>query len=561
MERQPTIGVTPPSALRQRPRLFSALEALFGVRFEGRERGQGGALDAALVFDGPPAEEDARVPVLRYVLPDERPSDAASATVTLGRADAVDVRLRGRQLRETGLETIRARLDAGEPLAWDDAGAVWALDRRFGAETALVAPRELGHDEPLRDRLRAGRFLELLPLVHLLRRATGYDGWRRPPPRAAFVFDDPNLHWPSYGYIRFPDLAHHAREHGYHAAMAIIPLDCWYAHPTAARHFQPGDPLSLTMHGNDHVFHELGPRVGIRDAAPLFEQAVRRVSRLERRARLDVDRIMVPPHEVCSDEMMESMVQPGIEAVCRAPVWWNDWSPERIRTARWSMSEISPVGTPVLGRHKISDPRSGDEVLLNLYLDQPAILYGHHVDVADGYGLLEEAAARLNAVEGLTWSSLGSMARASSTTRPDGDVLRVRLFSRSALVDVGPGTRALEVELPFYERHESDRLICGGRSYETATENGALHATIPVYGAVTRVELRLVRRGPAAGARRGLAPRAVARRATRELRDRAHPVLRRLGFEKSLRRLEAAYVGRMTARERSRAAGRGGGEG
>jgi hypothetical protein len=366
------------------------------------------------------------------------------------------------------------------------------------------------------------------------------------------VFDDPNLHWPSYGYIRFPDLARHARDHGYHATMAIIPLDCWYAHPAAARHFRPGEPLSLTMHGNDHVFHELGLPVDVPDAVPLFEQAIRRVSKLEQRARLDVDRIMVPPHESCTDQMMESMLQPGIEAVCRAPIWWREWSPERIRTARWTMSEISPSGAPVLGRHKMADPLSNDEVLLNLYLDQPAILYGHHVDVADGYGVLAEAASRLNTVEGLTWSSLESIARTNSIARSDGDVLRVRLFSRSAIVDVDPGTRALQVELPFYERYESDRLVHAGREHEIASANGVVHATIPLDDTRTRVELRLVRQGAVSPARLRPSPHAVVRRVTRELRDRVHPVLRRVGLDRTLRRLEVVYVARMNARVNAR---------
>ncbi len=348
MDTRATIGVMPPAALRQRPRLFSALEALFDVRFEEREPEHAEGLDAAVTFDGLPGGA-AQLPVLRYAEPDERLPEAAASVVTFGRREPIDARLRGRRLLESGLATIRGRLSEGEPVAWDDAGAVWVVDDRTGTETALVAPRELELDEPLRDRLSAGRFLELLPLVHLLRRATAYDDWSRPPPRAVFVFDDPNLHWSSYGYIRFPDLARHARAHGYHAAMAIIPLDCWYAHPSAARQFRPGEPLSLTMHGNDHVFHELGQRLKATDAVPLFEQAIRRVSRLERSAGIRVDRIMVPPHETCSDEMMESMLQPGIEAVCRAPVWWREWTPDRIRTARWAMGEISPSGAPVLG--------------------------------------------------------------------------------------------------------------------------------------------------------------------------------------------------------------------
>jgi hypothetical protein len=553
MDTRATIGVMPPAALLQRPRLFSALEALFDVRFEPRGRERADGLDAVIAFDGLADRHDSQVPVLCYAESDERPPEAAASFVTFGRSQPIDARLRGRQLSESGLTTIRTRLPEGEPLAWDDGGPVWVVDDRTGTETALVAPRELGLEEPLRDRLSARRFLELLPLVHLLRRATAYDDWSRPPPRAAFVFDDPNLHWTSYGYIRFPDLARHARAHGYHAAMAIIPLDCWYAHPSAARQFRPGEPLSLTMHGNDHVFHELGQRLEAPDAVPLFEQAIRRVSRLERSAGIRVDRIMVPPHESCSDEMMESMLGPGIEAVCRAPTWWREWAPDRIRTSRWTMGDVSPSGAPVLGRHKLGDPRSRDEVLLNVYLDQPAILYGHHVDVANGYDVLASAAEHLSSVEGLTWAPLAQIARANTSARSEGDVLRVRLYSRAAGVDVPPGTRALRVELPFYERHPSDRLVHDGSEYETAPENGVVVATVPVDAGATRAALRVVRRATPARARSGVAPKAVARRASRELRDRMHPALRRVGLERALRRLEVVYVARMTKREREQA--------
>ena len=52
-----------------------------------------------------------------------------------------------------------------------------------------------------------------------------------PPLRAAIVFDDPNLRWRSYGYIDYRRLVEHADEHGYHAAMAMIPLDAGAAAP------------------------------------------------------------------------------------------------------------------------------------------------------------------------------------------------------------------------------------------------------------------------------------------------------------------------------------------
>jgi len=162
----------PPAELRRRARLFSALEALFDARFEEREHGRDDGLDAALVFDGILAE-DARIPVLRFVLADERPPDAAASVVSLGLAEPLDVRLRGRRLSESGLAAIHARLSEGEPLAWDDVGSVWALDRRSGTETALVAPNELAPDEPLPEipppRIRADVDKARMALARLVR--------------------------------------------------------------------------------------------------------------------------------------------------------------------------------------------------------------------------------------------------------------------------------------------------------------------------------------------------------------------------------------------------------
>ena len=78
----------------------------------------------------------------------------------------------------------------------------------------------------MRDLLRPGRFLELLPLAHFLQMVTDAVPTEL---RACFVIDDPNLHALRYGHISYPALAQHAEEHGYHAAMAMIPLDAWFA--------------------------------------------------------------------------------------------------------------------------------------------------------------------------------------------------------------------------------------------------------------------------------------------------------------------------------------------
>jgi len=372
-------------------------------------------------------------------------------TVDFAVSGRVDPRLRGRHLYESVVADVADRLAGGECLAQDPVGPLWTVRADASAQMAVVAPNELADHETLRDRLSAGRFLALLPLVELLRRVTGYESWTRPAPRATFVFDDPNLRWPSYGYIRFAELARHAREHDYHAAIALVPFDSWSVSKRAAQTFRDAPSrLSLAMHGNDHTYAELAVDRRADAASALFEQAVVRIERFERRTGLHVSRVMIPPHGLSSDEMLDAMVGAGIEALCRAPGWWHAWSRERARSARWAMSDTSPMGAPILGRHPLRDAYALDEATLDLYLDQPAILYGHHYDVAEGYDGLADAAESLNAVEGLSWGSCEAVARTNFISRIEGDVLHVRTFARTATVPRPPDVGRIDVELPAH---------------------------------------------------------------------------------------------------------------
>src|SRR5437588_776228 len=135
-----TIGVFPPQAYHERPRLFGALEEALPVRFEPRSRGEWASLGAAVFLDG-----------------------------------------------------------EGDP--------------------GVTVPA----------------FVALLALVHFLREVSAEHRWTPPPLRASFIVDDPNLHWPSYGFLRYRELVAHADAHGYHVALATVPLDGWFAHPAAAR--------------------------------------------------------------------------------------------------------------------------------------------------------------------------------------------------------------------------------------------------------------------------------------------------------------------------------------
>ena len=524
-----TVGVFPSEHLRRRSRLFQTLSALFAVDFRELERVVTDDLDGLVVFGQAPSDPW-RVPTLHYAGDgiDTAGTSPPSDLVQLGRSERIDARLRTCRLGEHVPRSV-PRLTDGVPLAYDDVGTLWAAAADGNdAETAALAPQELEPGQPLRELLQAGRFVSLLPLVHLLRRVTKYHAWHRPAPRATVVFDDPNLHWTSYGYVHFERLARHAAEHGYHASIAMVPLDGWFARRRAVQTFQrQSRRLSLAIHGNDHTYCELDAPLPLERALPVLDQALRRTASFERRTGLRVDRVMIPPHGLCSDEMLEALVASGFEALCRAPVWWEGWPAERRQRASWAMTDVSPAGAPILGRRLISEPRLGDDLRFDLFLDRPTIVYGHHGDLRDGYEVLSNTADLLEDVPGLEWVSLATLARTGVMTRSDGERLNVRAFSRRASVKLPAGATTVELELPVGAGSEADVLECDGSAYELLVNGDVARATVPVADGATSFEFRVRRPPTVRGPALALSARALARRAAVELRDRSTTVLGR----------------------------------
>jgi hypothetical protein len=293
--------------------------------------------------------------------------------------------------------------------------------RRAGSEVEVAAsfPAELGPDEALRDRLAPGRCLALLPLVHLLARLRAPA--EPPVTRAAFVLDDPNLHWPRYGPVDYAVLAGHALVHDYHVAMAMVPLDGWLAHPRAVHVFRTSPQrLSVAIHGNDHAGPELGRVRDAASAARIAAQALRRMTAFERRTGIAVSRVMVPPHEELSEPAVAGLLRCGYDAVCttRPYPWlaavgrhWLTRPPGADVLAGWWAAPRIGDGLPLLLRHGFDHAR--EDLVLRAFLGQPLIVYGHPGDLADGLEPLAETAAAINRLGDVRWGSLGELARAS----------------------------------------------------------------------------------------------------------------------------------------------------
>jgi hypothetical protein len=422
--RRRAVGVFPATAHRDLARLLAALEEAYPLSFEGRHEGELRDLDAVVeIGSGDQAEAGAALglPALRLLTP-EPAKPEGRAEVTLAADPVLHRTLHGAQLPD---ERIGGALGQAKPpperatvLANCEGIPTWI--RRGALQTALLSPADLEPEEALRERLCGHRSAALLPLVHFLRELTASEGEPAPPLRASFLFDDPNLHWPTYGFVDLPALGAHARRYGYHAALATVPLDGWFAHPRALRALEECDgALSLLVHGNDHYGGELARPQTSSEALALAAQALRRVAAFERRTGVAIDRVMVPPHERCSRAAVEGLRRCGFEAltVTQPYPWlgdggraWLQSPPDAGPLVGWRPADNAD-GLPILLRHPLAQ-RSLPEMTLRAFLGQPLILYGHQEDLSDGLDVLAAAAADVERLGETQWCSLGEIAAA-----------------------------------------------------------------------------------------------------------------------------------------------------
>lgn len=519
-----TVAVHPAQAFAARPRLFAALEAAFAVEFcTWSPDGPRASALLVLADGGQPlvAPAEAREDLPTFICCADEPSGAAAEEVALSTAEAVDQRVRGIVLRDRLVGDALVASAGEEVLALGASGPAWVSSqgRAVTHRVRSVLP-ELTADEVLHA-LLSHRVIAAIALTQFLRDVSRPAGWRPPPLRAAFVFDDPNLHWRTYGFIDYRRLVRHADEHGYHVAMALIPMDARLPHPgTVALFKHRPDRLSLAFHGNDHVKHELLAVDDAPSALAMAAQAVRRVTRLERRTGLRVDRVMMPPHGLCSAAVARSLAVVGFDALCAIhPLPWTPSAPSGPLLAGWLPAGFVG-GCAVVPRVPLTS--SVADLALRAFLDHPIVVYGHHEDVAGGLEPLAQAAERVNRLGDVRWTSVGDIVTSNHTLREDGSAIVVRPHARRVAVDVPAASQAVTVERP--QDAADDNALIGWSLGPAAAQ--PFGAELPIAGR-TPLEIRL--HGPD-----DVDPWSVAappwrawprlRRVGTEMRDRALPL-------------------------------------
>lgn len=450
------IGVHPGEWVERRARLLAGLEDAFPVRFvPGRRVPVHGLLligegEAGATLQGDRARAVGRVGCPALVVPagggppgGGGPPDGRGARVRMSGSLWLEPLLRGRSLCHGGIERVpplRPR-PGDEVLAEGPTGPLWI--RRAGSPVTVSAlpPAEITPGGRVKEQLRDGRFLGLLPLIQLLRDVTGLRDWQQERVRASLVIDDPNLRRPRYGFLRFRALEDHAAACGYHVGLAMVPADLGRAHAATADLIRRSRHLSLLVHGNDHTRRELA--ASTRGYRTVLAQAQRRIAAFEAGSTLQVAPVMVPPHSACSAVAMQEMLHFGFEAVLyHGPV---PGTPCRAATGL-APADLQ-IRRAVPGLPRLTFAASTGECALRAYLGQPLVLYGHHTDLADGLDVLERVTGQVGAVGDVQWLPPLELSRTNVLVKRRGEVLQVRPYTRRFRVAVPPAARLRSVEV------------------------------------------------------------------------------------------------------------------
>ena len=465
-----TIGIVGAQLCSGRRRMLAALTELFKVRFEEHRLVDSRRRFDAWIFNCLDRESFSRmvnytVPCFA-VLPEAGQSTLEKpALIEFTKHSAVPAVVAGRQVRSTGSTSacgFPAWLRGVIPLALQGGVPIWAIqgpaERRVHYASGKIP--ELSEDESVFEHFNGNQFPAMLPLLTFLREVSEDPRWEGPPLQACFMFDDPNLHWRTYGFIDYAKLVTHANRHKYHVSFATIPLDGWFVHaPTATLFKEHPRALSLLMHGNDHVSEELARVAENPQNAARLRLALKRIERMEHRSHLEVSRVMAPPHGACSEETLEQMALAGYEGACISRGSLRHYNRQASWVGTIGMRPCDIIrGLPVVPRFRISGD-CHNFILTAAFLRQPIVPVGHHQDVAKGLELFADLSRYVNSLGKVRWGDMSSIMRSHYSRMLDGPVLRLRMHTKQAEIVVPDGVDRIAIERPWLTEEANESLV------------------------------------------------------------------------------------------------------
>jgi hypothetical protein len=532
--------VDPPAYRANNERLFMALEALFPADFLGKGSSDHAA-DAVLLVGAARAHavvaSDHGLPCLAVPAEPDTNEAPRARSVRFSGSDAAPRLLRHRLMWERRSPAPGAPVpaDSGEVvIATCNGDPAWIRRPASAGAGAMdltsVALPRLSPERLLSQCFNREQFLGVLPILNFLKTICAESEWSIPPLRASLVFDDVNLRWSTYGCLNFRALAESARERGYHAGLAVIPLDAGSVQQeTAALFRERSDQLSILIHGNKHLKFELVRDRPALERIAILAEARQRMSNLAKMHRLSVCAVAEPPYGIFRSNYVQALAALQYEAVLCTFRQFLQCNPASAQSPSFGLDavECMPSGLAMIPRIPAAAGWETESVLA-AFLGQPVVIAGHHFDADRKLSFVEQLVDQVNGLGPVNWSNLSDVAASRFVWRKEGATVRIRAFSRRIVASIPDGVNAVVVERPWIDNGSQEVLNWRPLRGEVASQRcPEVSESFPVVGGQT---LEIISPIPHPVDPQGIvlplaSPWPVLRRALAEARDRCYPYL------------------------------------
>lgn len=257
-------------------------------------------------------------------------------------------------------------------------------------------------------------FVSLAPEMMFLRHAAGERVWHSPGHYANLTIDDAWLREP-YGYVDYENLLREMNKHNFHTTIAFIPWNFDRSQPVVVSLFRThSDRFSICVHGDNHDHQEFGSY----SERPLdgqtfdIKQALARMAKFHELTGLGFDPVMVFPHSISPQETLAVMKRYNFWATANSlNVPMGSEAPEgaefALRTATMKFGDF-----PSLRRYSVEAPGPPSQLLVDGFLGNPMLFYGHQAFFSAGIDAFNKTADRVNGIAPDTeWRGLGYIAQ------------------------------------------------------------------------------------------------------------------------------------------------------
>jgi hypothetical protein len=326
-------------------------------------------------------------------------------------------------------------------------------------------------------------FASLAPEMIFLRYAAGDRAWHSPGQYANFTIDDTWLREP-YGYVNYEALLREMEAHNFHTTIAFIPWNYDRSQPAMVSLFREHpDRYSICIHGNNHDHQEFGSYTDkpLAGQAQDIKQALARMSHFQQLTGIGYDPVMVFPHSISPEKTFALLKKYNFLGTANSlNVPMDAQAPAgaefALRTATMTFADF-----PSLRRYSAEAPGPPAQLVIDAFLGNPILFYGHEAFFHDGINAFDPTADTVNRLAPAEWKSLGYIAQHLYLVklRDDGDY-DVRLYGTNIHLE-NPSARNAVFHIEKQEDFAFPLTVSAdGHPYSYQRSRDALEMNLPI---------------------------------------------------------------------------------